>query len=125
MRSSQSAASTDHREGRKDSHLHCHRRHSTRGGRGTSDFLFAVLVPVLPTPISQVDVNVNEKDLKIEVFRAGGAGGQHVNKTESAVRITRIYSSVSLSLSLCFRGTVLTSVAFAVIVTVALTVAGL
>jgi peptide chain release factor 1 len=40
--------------------------------------------------MDDVDVNINPKDLKIDVFRASGAGGQHVNKTESAVRITHL-----------------------------------
>lgn len=44
-------------------------------------------VAVLPEA-DDVDVEINEKDLKIDRFRSGGAGGQHVNKTESAIRIT-------------------------------------
>jgi len=49
----------------------------------------AATVAVLPEA-EDVDIEVNEGDLKIDTYRASGAGGQHVNKTESAIRITHI-----------------------------------
>lgn len=48
-----------------------------------------VTVAVLPEA-QEVDVEINPADLQIDTFRSGGAGGQHVNKTESAIRITHI-----------------------------------
>lgn len=49
----------------------------------------AVTVAVLPEA-DEVEVHINEADIKMDVFRASGAGGQHVNRTESAVRLTHI-----------------------------------
>ena len=49
----------------------------------------AATVAVMPEA-DEVDVEIRPEDLRIDVYRAGGAGGQHVNKTESAVRITHI-----------------------------------
>src|SRR5262245_16987590 len=66
-------------------------RISPFSGRRETSFASVLVIPEIE---DDIDIKVDEKDLRIDTYRSSGAGGQHVNKTDSAVRLTHLPTNI-------------------------------
>ena len=62
--------------------------------RRHTSFVSIFVYPEIGDDMTEFDIEINENDLKIDTYRASGAGGQHINKTDSAVRITHLPTGI-------------------------------
>lgn len=72
------------------------------GGRRHTSFASAFIYPEVD---DNIEIDINPSDLRIDVYRASGAGGQHVNTTESAVRITHVPTNTVCSVRMTVAST--------------------